>query len=144
MLTSRQPTLYFQNTAGRLLEDPAGFLRADWSSNARSLEDTCALFTHMRQALKRHNWSRILVNQLNMRPFSTAEQQWVSKEWIPLAVEEGGYRHGAVVVSPEVMVRLATAYVTTHVQNLPLTYRSFETDAEATQWLLRQPISPNW
>jgi hypothetical protein len=38
-----------------------------------------------------------------------------------------------------VLVRLATAYVTTHVQGLPLAYRSFDTETEAVRWLLDQP-----
>jgi hypothetical protein len=40
------------------------------------------------------------------------------------------------------MVRLATAYVTTHFGELPLVYRSFETDEQAVAWLLAQPAKP--
>ncbi|WP_046243895.1 hypothetical protein [Hymenobacter terrenus] len=71
-----------------------------------------------------------------MRSFTAAEQQWVAHKWLPRAVE-GGYRRGAVVVSPNVLVRLATAYVTTNVQGLPLVYRSFDSEAEAVRWLLQ-------
>lgn len=133
--------LYFENTAGQLLEDPAGFLRANWSANARTPDEARALFTHMLHVLKRRGWSRILINQVTMRPFSPDEQQWVAKEWLPLAVQ-AGYRHGAVVVSTNVMVRLATAYITTQIMGLPLVYRSFEVEADAAKWLLQQPYSP--
>lgn len=132
------PTIYFENAAGRLLEDPAGFLRAHWSRNARQPGDARALFTHIRHALQRHDWSRVLINQVGMIPFSPAEQQWVAQEWLPVAVQ-AGYRHGAIVVSPDVMVRLATAYITTQVHGMPLVYRSFEGEAEAIAWLLQQP-----
>ncbi|MCB2406460.1 hypothetical protein [Hymenobacter lucidus] len=132
-------TLYFENAAGRLLEDPAGFLRAHWSTQPRQPQDTRALFTHMLAALQRHGWSRILINQVGMPPFSRDEQQWVAQQWLPRAVLKGGYRYGAVVVSPDVMVRLATAYITTNIQGLPLLYRSFERVAEAEAWLLQQP-----
>jgi hypothetical protein len=44
-----------------------------------------------------------------------------------------------VVVSPDVLVRLATAFVTTNVQGLPLVYRTFDTEAQAMQWLAQQP-----
>ncbi|MDF7812594.1 hypothetical protein [Hymenobacter sp. YC55] len=135
------PAIYFRNAAGQLLEDAAGFLRVNWSSNPYRPEEVRALFTHMVYALQRYNWSRILINQVGMRPFSQEEQQWVSKEWLPLAVQ-AGYRHGAVIVSGEVMVRLATASITTQVNNMPLIYRSFETEAEALKWLLQQPSSP--
>ncbi|WP_262922986.1 hypothetical protein [Hymenobacter cellulosilyticus] len=40
------------------------------------------------------------------------------------------------------MVRLATAYITTHIQGLPLVYRSFEKPAQAEAWLLQQQGQP--
>ena len=136
-----EPTLLYTNAAGQLFADPNGFLRTYWAAAPRTLADTQALFTNIAQALQARGWGRVLVNQIGMRPFLPAEQQWVAQEWLPLAVR-AGYRHGAIVVSPNVMVRLATAYVTTQVQGLPLLYRSFETETEAAQWLLRQPVSP--
>ncbi|QDA60244.1 STAS/SEC14 domain-containing protein [Hymenobacter jejuensis] len=135
-------TLYFENSAGQLLEHPAGFLRATWSERPRQLADTRALFTHMLRALLQRGWSRILIDQRVMLPFSSEEQTWIAQEWLPRAVQEGGYRAGAVVVSADVMTRLATAFVTTQIQNRALVYRSFETEAEATEWLLQQPASP--
>lgn len=133
-----ESTLIFSNTAGRLLADPANFLRAHWSDQPRTLADTQALFTNMTQALLRRGWSRILVNQVTMPSFSPAEQQWISKEWLPHAVQQGGYRTGAVVVSTDTYTRLATAYITTSVGGLSVRYRSFDTEPEAVAWLLRQ------
>lgn len=141
-MNPRLPLLLFENTAGQLLADPAGFLRANWSREARKLADTQALFEQMLRSLKQRGWGRILVNQNGMRPFTPAEQQWVAHEWLPRAVREGGYRFGAVLVSPDVLVRLATAYVTTNVHGLPLVYRSFENEAEALRWLQQQPARP--
>jgi hypothetical protein len=132
------PQLLFENNAGRLEADPNGFLRTTWSSQRRSLADTQGLFNAMLRGLQQRHWGRILVNQVQMPPFTPAEQQWVASTWLPRAVAEGGYRFGAVVVSPDVLVRLATAFVTTNVQGLPLTYRTFDTDAQATQWLAQQ------
>ena len=130
--------ILFKNNAGLLLADPAGFLRANWSAQPRTPADTRALFTSMLQALQQNRWSRILVNQVGMPPFTQDEQQWVAHEWLPQAVQVGGYRHGAVVVSTNVLVRLATAYITTHVQGLPLVYRSFDNDADVVRWLSQQ------
>lgn len=142
MSASLPPRLYFQNNAGHLLLDAAGFLRAVWGPGPRTLSDTQGLFTHMQHALLRHHWSRIMITQVGMPPFTADEQRWVAREWLPQAVQVGGYRHGAVIVSADVLVRLATAYVTTHVQGLPLVYRSFETEAEAAHWLRQQPVAP--
>ncbi|KAA9333009.1 STAS/SEC14 domain-containing protein [Hymenobacter busanensis] len=135
--------IYFENAAGRLTEDPDGFLRAVWSPGYRRPGEAQALFTHMAQALRQRGWSRIFIDQRHMQPFSPAEQDWVATHWLPAAVRESGYRHGAVLVSPSVMVRLATAYITTQVQNLPLTYFSSETEAEALAWLRAQPATPS-
>jgi hypothetical protein len=93
----------------------------------------------MIHSLRQRGWNRILVNQVGMPPFTPAEQQWVAHDWLPRAVQEGGYRYGAVVVSANVLVRLATAYVTTNVQSLPLVYRSFDCATEAEHWLKQQP-----
>jgi hypothetical protein len=137
-----RPLVHFTNAAGQLWEDPAGFLRVDWSSKPRGPLDAQNLFAQMLQSLQQRNWSRILIDQTNMQPFTPAEQQWVAHEWLPRAVRESGYRHGAVLVSPDVLVRLATAYVTTSIQGLPLVYRSFDAEAEAVAWLTQQPATP--
>jgi hypothetical protein len=134
-----EPTLLYANTAGQLLADPAGFLRAHWAAGPRTPADTQALFASIAQALQRRGWGRVLVNQTAMQPFSVAEQQWVAQHWLPLAVQQSGYRHGAVVVSTDAYTRLATAYITTSVGGLPLRYRSFDAEAEAVAWLRRQP-----
>jgi hypothetical protein len=133
------PKLLFTNAAGQLFADPAGFLRTHWAAEARTLADTQALFAHIAQALRTRGWGRVLINQVGMRPFSTAEQQWVAQEWLPEAVQQSGYRHGAVVVSTDAYTRLATAYITTSVRGLPLRYRSFDAEAEAVAWLRQQP-----
>jgi len=137
-------TVFFTNVAGRLLTDPEGFVRAYWTTEPRTLADTQALFTSMSTALAQWGWSRILVNQVSMRPFSAAEQQWVAQEWLPQAVQHSGYRHGAVVVSTDIYARLATSLITTNVGGLPLRYRSFDQEAEALAWLRQQPAAPSW
>ena len=129
----------FHNAAGQLQEDPAGFLYIRWAAHARTLADTQALFSSMSEALRRRGWGKILINQVEMWPFSPAEQQWVAQEWLPRAVRESGYRYGAVLVSHDAYTRLATAYITTSVGGLPLRYRSFDEEAQARAWLRQQP-----
>lgn len=123
----------FTNNAGELRADAVGFLHAYWAPVRRGPQDAQELFEQMMRTLQRRGWSRILINQMDMQPFNVAEQQWIAREWLPRAVREGGYRHGAVLVSPNVLVRLATAYVTISVQGLPMVYRSFDTEAAAVQ-----------
>lgn len=133
-------TVLLQNPAGQVLADPAGFLRLEWGSQPRSFAHIQAMFTTAAQALAQRGWSRILINQVGMIPFSPQAQQWVSEEWLPAAVAVSGYRAGAVVVATNVLTRLATAYITTNASNLPLRYRSFDTEAAAVSWLLDQPV----
>jgi hypothetical protein len=129
--------LIFTNTAGQLLADPDGFLRTTWTAKPRILADTQALFTSMSTALHQRGWSRILVNQVAMQPFSATEQAWVTQQWLPQAVHSG-YRFGAVVVSTDIYARLATSIITTNVGGLPLRYRSFDDEAGALAWLQQQ------
>ena len=98
------------------------------------------MFTTAAQALNEYGWSRILVNQVHMPPFTPQEQLWISQEWLPAAVRESGYRAGAVVVATNVLTRLATAFVTASNPDLPLRYRSFDLEALAIEWLLAQPV----
>lgn len=136
--------LLVENRAGQVWASPAGFLRIVWGSQPRTLAESQALLQHVLHALQQRRWSRVLINQSQMLPFTSEEQQWIATTWLPAAVQAGGYRHGAVVVSPAVLVRLATAFVTTNVQGLPLTYRSFDTEEEAERWLLQQPATPGF
>jgi Lon protease-like protein len=131
------PNPIFENTAGRLLTDSAGFLRLQWSGQARTLADTQALLLHMSQALAQYHWHRVLASQVEMAPFSADEQAWVRNEWLTLAVASG-YRTCAILVATDTFARLATAYITTNVQGLPMRYRSFDLEPEAVAWLLQQ------
>jgi hypothetical protein len=132
------PLLIFQNAAGQVVAEPASYLRLNWSSQPRAFADTCAMFTAASQALRQHGWGRILIDQVQMQPFSSREQLWISQEWLPAAVRESGYRFGAVLVAANVLTRLATAFVTS-TPEAPLRYRSFSTEAEAVDWLIEQP-----
>ncbi|MDJ0366125.1 STAS/SEC14 domain-containing protein [Hymenobacter sp. H14-R3] len=131
-------SVFFENAAGRVLVDPAGFVRSYWGAQPRTLADTQALLLHLTRAMQRHSQHRVLSNQQHMHPLSTAEQAWVAEHWLPQAVHEAGYRACAVVLATNLYARLAMAYVTTSVKGLPMRYRSFDNEAEAQAWLLKQ------
>lgn len=135
---TQAPALLFENTAGRVLADPAGFLRLMWSAQPRQLADTQALLMAASQHLRQRGWSRLIGDQTHMPPFSPDEQQWISQEWLPKVAYASGYRHGAIVVSSHVLSRLATAYITNATSSAGMRYRSFDDEATAVAWLLRQ------
>ncbi len=131
-------TIYFKNNVGCVWEEPAGYLRLEYYSGPRVEAQFRALLTHLRQALQRHGWHRVLVNQQQMSPFTTAEESWMMNEWLPLAVQENGYRYGAVVVAHDVFARLAMTGIVMTSRKLGHTYRNFEHEKEAIDWLLTQ------
>lgn len=128
-------SLYFENSIGRLWEEPDGYLRLEYKPNPREAVQFRALLTHAAQALSRHHWANMLVDQRQMTPFTPAEQAWMSGEWLPKAVHEHGYRHGAVLVAHNVFARLAMTQLVLGTRDLPHTYRTFEDEAEAVAWL---------
>jgi hypothetical protein len=137
--TKQAPALLFENAAGRVLADPAGFLRLVWSANPRHLTDTQAILRAASQHLRQRGWSRLLGDQTHLAPFSPEEQHWISQEWLPSDARASGYRHGAILVSSQVLSRLATAYITSGQPASDTRYRSFDDEATAVDWLLRQP-----
>lgn len=138
MALAPTPTVFFENIAGQILVQPAGYLCSCWSAHPRTFAETQALLLHLSQGLKHFGWSKAVSNQLAMPPFSTEEQAWITQEWLPHAVHDAGYRAGAIVLAANLYTRLATAFVTTNVQGLPIRYRSFDNEAEAEAWLLLQ------
>lgn len=131
-------SLYFENSAGRIWEEPEGFVRLEYRSGPREQLPFRALLTHTAQALPRRQWSKILVDQREMSPYNPSEQEWMTNEWLPRAVQENGYRFGAILLAHNVFARLVTNQFVTASRRLPHTYRTFETDEEAMVWLLQQ------
>ena len=133
------PTVLVETIVGRLLADPGGYLRLVWSAQPRQLADTQAMFEAIGQALRQYGWSRVLSDQTQLLPFSLAEQQWISQEWMPGTGRASGYRLLAILVSSNVLSRLATAAVTTSLHGSQLRYRTFDDEKTAVAWLLSQP-----
>ena len=134
----RNPTrsLYFENSIGRIWEEPEGYLRLEYFPEPREAVQFRALLTHAAQALSRRQWSKMLVDQREMTPYTTSEQEWMTTEWLPRAVQESGYRYGAILVAHNVFTRLVTNQYVMASRGLPHSYRTFETDEAAVAWLL--------
>ena len=137
-MSAASRTIYFKNNAGCLWEEPQAYIRLDYYPGARDEVQFQALLTHAQQAMRRHSWSKMLVNQQQMSAFSPSEESWMINEWLPRAVREAGYRFGAVVVAHDVFARLAMNSVVMSSRKLGHLYRSFEHEAEAIAWLLEQ------
>lgn len=131
-------TIYFKNSAGCLWEEPEAYVRLDYYPGKREEAQFRALLGHARQAMQRHGWNRMLINQQHMTPLTAPEADWMVNEWLPLAVRESGYRHGAIVLARDVFARLAMNNVEAAARRLATLYRNFEDEATALRWLLAQ------
>jgi hypothetical protein len=131
-------TIYFKNSAGCLWEEPAAYIRLDYYAGVRSETQFQALLTHAQQAMKRHGWTRMLVNQQAMSAFTPTEESWMINDWLPRAVRDAGYRYGAVVVAHNVFARLAMTGLVMTSRKLGHLYRNFEHEPDAITWLLEQ------
>ncbi|AMR27249.1 hypothetical protein A0257_09165 [Hymenobacter psoromatis] len=129
-------TIYFKNSAGCVWEEPENYLRLEYYPGAREEAQFRALLTHVRQALQRHGWHSLLINQQQMSPFMPAEETWIVNEWLPQTVREAGYRHGVVIVARDVFARLAMSNLVMTSRGLGHTYRNFEHEKEAIDWLI--------
>ena len=134
MLTPTR-SLYFENSAGRVWEEPASYIRLEYRAGTREVAQFRALLTHTAQALSRRQWSKILVDQREMAPYNPIEQDWMTNEWLPRTVRENGYRFGAILVAHNVFARLATNQFIMASRELPHTYRTFEAEEAAVAWL---------
>lgn len=131
-------TIYFENSVGRIWEEPQEYLRLEYRAGPREEIQFRSLLNHLAQALARRGWNSILVDQQAMTPFSPSEQAWMGSQWLPRAVRDSGYRYGAVVAAHNVFARLAMTQLVLGSRDLPHTYRTFENDAEGVAWLLEQ------
>jgi hypothetical protein len=129
-------SIYFENSAGRIWEEPQNYLRLEYYHSPREEVQFHALLTHLMQALVRHGWGKVLIDQRIMVPYSAHEQAWMTNEWLPRAVLECGYRYGAVLMAHNVFARLAMTQLVMATRDLPHTYRNFEAEEEAVAWLL--------
>lgn len=140
MRVSPSPSIYFENGAGRILENTADrYLCLKWSANERDTETFRALLNHVARALVRHGWSKVLAIQQAMQPLNEEELRWMLQEWLPRAMHQAGYRHGAIVLPHQLDARRTTNQLTNQAQQQAMNYQTFEEEAEAITWLLHQP-----
>ena len=133
-------SLYFENAAGRVWEEPLNYLRLEYRAGPREEIVFRALFTHVLRAMQRRGWGKMLIDQRKMSPLSDAERTWMVDEWLPRAVSEANYRYGAVVLAEDVFARVSMTRLSMASRDLGKIYKTFGTEAEATNWLLATNI----
>jgi hypothetical protein len=132
--------LYFENAVGRLLEQPAGqYVVVQYYAGPRQLSDLRAFLTHAGHLLSRQEWHKLLGDQRLMSPFTPEESQWITEHWLGAAQRRTNVLYGAVLLPHDVFARLSVSQVMNETKAAAMTYRLFEEDEAAQQWLLSLP-----
>ncbi|OON71089.1 hypothetical protein B0919_03610 [Hymenobacter sp. CRA2] len=110
-------------------------MRIVWHPNAAGTMARRELMEEALQWLIESGKGKVLADQRFMVPFSTAEQQWLTENWTPRAVEQGGYRCRAILAARDAVARLASASVMMSARG-QINYCYFDNEEEAVAWLL--------
>ncbi|UOQ96255.1 hypothetical protein MUN81_13460 [Hymenobacter sp. 5317J-9] len=131
--------LYFENPVGRLLEHPDGYALVQYAAGPRDFPTFQAFLTHTSQLLRRHNWHKMLADQRQMSPFTDEERNWIREYWLASSQTDGYELYGAVIIPADVFARLSLNLVMNDSQQSALTYRLFDAEPEAVEWLQQLP-----
>ncbi len=129
-----QETLFFQNQAGKLFYQPAGYVRLAWAAERQPLETIQAFYEQVLALLQRSGVGRILSDHGQRPPLPIAAQEWLTTSWIPRAMSLARTRHCAIVEGADPMHRLSTQSV---VSTAPteFQFKRFDTFTAADAWL---------
>ncbi|HEX8659672.1 MAG TPA: hypothetical protein VF690_19170 [Hymenobacter sp.] len=130
--------LYFENPVGRVLEHPDGYAVMRYAAGPRDLATFQALLTHTNHLLRRHGWHQILTDERAMAPFTEEERTWFNEFWLARSASDNYELYGAVIVPQDVFTRLSLNLIMNDSRQSALTYRLFDTEAEAVAWLRRR------
>lgn len=134
-MTPRMPEkLYFENQAGRLYYNAAGFVRLAWAPGRLSLAVIEAFYEQALALLTSTGSHRILSEHGQRAPLSAEAQQWITTNWIPRAMTQAGVRHCAIVEGANPLHRLSTQSVISAAP-AEFVFKRFDALPEAEAWL---------
>ncbi|WP_400192680.1 hypothetical protein [Hymenobacter sp. B81] len=128
--------LYFDNPVGRILEHPDGYAVLQYHPGPRKLAHLQAYLTHTGRLLQLRGWNKILGDQRLLSPFTEEESKWIVEYWLSPETQ-GREVYGAVLVPHDVFARLSVNNLLHEAKAAALTYRLFEHEPDAVEWLLR-------
>lgn len=133
-------TLFFQNTAGKVFYQSAGFVRLVWAPERAALEAIQTFYEQVLALMLRTATRKILSEHGQRAPLSGTAQEWLTKQWIPRAINEARAQYCAIVEGADPMHRLSTQSV---VSGAPagLVFQRFSTMEAAEKWLYGAELS---
>jgi hypothetical protein len=129
-----QETLFFQNPAGKLFYQPAGYVRLAWAAERQTLETIQAFYEQVLALLKSTGVRRVLSDHGQRAPLPIAAQEWLTTNWIPRAMQQAHTRHCAIVEGADPMHRLSTQSVVS-TSPVGFQFKRFDNFAAADAWL---------
>ncbi len=129
-----QETLFFQNQAGKLYYQPAGYVRLAWAAERQPLDVIQAFYEQALLLLLSSGVRRILSDHGQRPPLPAAAQTWLTNDWIPRAMTQARTHHCAVVEGADPIHRLALQSV---VSTAPtgFLFKRFDNFEAADAWL---------
>lgn len=134
-------SLVFENQAGKLYYQPAGYVRLTWSAGRLQLEVIQAFYEQVLSLLQRTNARRILSEHGQRAPLLPAAQQWLTTDWLPRAMHLARTHHCAIVEGADPIHRLSTQSI---VSSAPtdFQFRRFDAYEAAEAWLRNLVLQP--
>ena len=131
--------LYFNNPVGRVMEHPEGYAHVIYEPGTRRLDYLQAFLTHTGQLLRLRGWHRIFGDQRLMTPYTPEESQWIVDYWLTAEQRGSATIYGAVLLSEDAFAQLPASQVMTEAKASALTYRLFDSEVAAQEWLRQVP-----
>jgi hypothetical protein len=131
--------IYFKNAAATLREHPDGYVLFEYQAGKRALTDFQAALTHTGNLLRLRGWYKIMGDQRLMSPFTEEETAWVMTYWLDQSRQRAGGIYAAVLLANDVFARLSATQLRHEAKASAMTYRLFEEETAAEQWLLSLP-----
>lgn len=137
--TSSQPIkLYFENSAGRLLEHPEGFVVVQYKAGKRRFEELQVFLTNAKELLQQRGWYKLLGDQREMTAYTEQERAWITDNWLNKPTRAGQPYYAAILLSHDVFARLSMNLIINEARESGMVYRLFEEEVPATAWLRQQ------
>jgi hypothetical protein len=127
--------IYFENSAGRVLEHPDGYAVIQYHPGTRDMFHLQAFLQHTGQLMRLRGWHRLLSDHRVMHPFAPEERDWILNYWLTRQTEGGTSIVGAGVYPPEQVAQMPAAQTEQAAQLPGITFRIFAAPEPAAAWL---------
>lgn len=140
-MSDASPHLTFENAAGHLRLEPAGYVHVIWhqTDNSQLVRN---LLNQALELLAVSCCGRMLIDHRQTAPYLEADCVWLLTDWFPQCRRRTQYSYGAILAPRNLFVRLAVSSFGQQVQQLyGVHYHYFEANQQelAKAWLVAQP-----